>query len=295
MERIAAVVVTYNRRALLVDCIEALRNQSQKIDSIFVINNNSTDGTGNWLAEQKDLEIINQENLGGAGGFNTGMKIAFQAGFDWIWVMDDDVEPKSNALFELLSYKNIAKCIHPGRIFLDNSAVEFYYELNTSNGMIEQKSINKESFLDDYIYTNTACFEGMLIHSSIINKIGFPDPAFFIVGDDTLYGYKVSKVSNIIFLKKALLIKKILPKMIATSKKNQISPSSKFYYYRFRNQFLLNRELIEDKKLVKFFAYYAYYYSAFSLTINMILKAKMKHLRDLWKGILYNFFNGYTS
>ncbi|MBI1933772.1 MAG: glycosyltransferase [Ignavibacteriales bacterium] len=81
-EKICAVVVTYNRLKLLQECIEALKNQTIKLDEIIVVNNNSKDGTTEWLDKQKDLTNIHQENLGGAGGFQNGMKEAYIKGFD---------------------------------------------------------------------------------------------------------------------------------------------------------------------------------------------------------------------
>ena len=73
--RLAAVVVTYNRKQLLVECLRALLRQTVCIDRIFIINNASTDGTNEYLEEQGLLSYasINLENMnqneGGAGGF----------------------------------------------------------------------------------------------------------------------------------------------------------------------------------------------------------------------------------
>ncbi len=69
MEKVIAVVVTYNRQKLLSECITALKNQTRKIDKIFVVNNGSTDGTEGWLYQQQGIDFITQPNLGGAGGF----------------------------------------------------------------------------------------------------------------------------------------------------------------------------------------------------------------------------------
>lgn len=66
---IAAVVVTFNRITLLQKCIKALYNQTKKLDAIIVINNNSTDGTKEWLDKQNNIIVIHQENVGGSGGF----------------------------------------------------------------------------------------------------------------------------------------------------------------------------------------------------------------------------------
>ena len=76
MNTVIAVVVTYNRQFLLEQCIDALKKQTCKIDKILVINNGSTDKTEAWLRGQPGIEFITQQNLGGAGGFYTGIKTA---------------------------------------------------------------------------------------------------------------------------------------------------------------------------------------------------------------------------
>ena len=58
MEKVIAVVVTYNRQKLLSECITALRNQTRKPDAILVVNNGSTDDTGANITTD-----INQLNL----------------------------------------------------------------------------------------------------------------------------------------------------------------------------------------------------------------------------------------
>ena len=101
MDKVIAVIVTYNRQHLLSNCITALKNQTRKVD-ILVINNGSTDDTAKWLKKQKNIDHITQENLGSGGGFYTGIKTAFERGYHWIWLMDDDGFPKEDALEKLL-------------------------------------------------------------------------------------------------------------------------------------------------------------------------------------------------
>ena len=84
MEKVIAVVVTYNRQVLLTECIEALRSQTRTIDKILVINNGSNDNTENWLSRQKDIEFFTQNNIGSGGGFNKGIQLAYEKGYDWI-------------------------------------------------------------------------------------------------------------------------------------------------------------------------------------------------------------------
>ena len=81
---IIAVVVTYNRIELLKRTVRCLQ-QNKPGSSIVVVNNGSTDATAEWLKTQSGLTVINQANVGGSGGFYTGMQYAYQAGADWIW------------------------------------------------------------------------------------------------------------------------------------------------------------------------------------------------------------------
>ena len=64
--KIIAVVVTYNRLSLLKRNLDCLR-QNKPLSSIIVVNNGSTDGTAEWLAEQQDVMVLTQANVGGAG------------------------------------------------------------------------------------------------------------------------------------------------------------------------------------------------------------------------------------
>ena len=100
-----------------------MKNQTETIDEILIINNSSTDGTDKWLKTQKNITVLHQENLGGAGGFNRGVEYCYKNNADWIWMMDDDVYPEKNALETMISYKSISECIIPNRFYSDNTQV----------------------------------------------------------------------------------------------------------------------------------------------------------------------------
>ena len=77
---ICAVVVTYNRKELLLRCLQALEQQSYSLEHIVIVDNASTDGTVDFLEQQGYLEnpkvtlLSLLENQGGAGGFHAGIK-----------------------------------------------------------------------------------------------------------------------------------------------------------------------------------------------------------------------------
>lgn len=104
--RITAVVVTFNRKALLLEVIEALLRQTRRPDHILIVDNASTDGTadavGPYLGRQNFEYVRLDCNTGGAGGFHAGIKHAVECGADWLWCMDDDCVPCEDALELLL-------------------------------------------------------------------------------------------------------------------------------------------------------------------------------------------------
>lgn len=103
MIRVAAVVVTHNRLALLKQCVDALSVQTHPPECVIVVDNASDDGTREWLDARKGVEPVHQGNLGGAGGFWRGIKEAMKSGTDWVWIMDDDTIPAPDCLERLVA------------------------------------------------------------------------------------------------------------------------------------------------------------------------------------------------
>lgn len=104
--KVNCVIVTYNRLALLKECLAAIEKQTYPIHKVIVIDNCSTDGTEEYLkayAVHPQFQVIRTEqNIGGAGGFSLGVKTSVLGGGDYTWMMDDDTIPSPKALEALM-------------------------------------------------------------------------------------------------------------------------------------------------------------------------------------------------
>ncbi|MEO6404089.1 MAG: glycosyltransferase family 2 protein [Ferruginibacter sp.] len=189
MEKVIAVIVTYNRQKLLTECITALRNQTRAIDKILVINNGSTDSTESWLKTQADIEFITQPNVGGAGGFNKAIKTGFEKGYSWIWCMDDDGYPKSDALEKLLDAEDGTLRLLNCAVINKNDKDSFVWK----TGKTTKRSEVTEKYIDGFGHP----FNGTLLHRKIIERVGVPKQHFFLWGDETEYFYRITKTNNI--------------------------------------------------------------------------------------------------
>ena len=198
MPNVCAVVVTYNRKDLLIRCIEAVLSQSAAISNLVVVDNACTDGTEDLIKKQGFLDnpiIIYKRmetNTGGAGGFHEGMKIAHSLKPDWVWIMDDDVIPEKDCLEQLL---NAEKIIKRDVSFLA-SAIRNAEGKAMNVPKLDRRQFTKYTdwyqYLDDGIVKIVkATFVSLLINDKAISTCGLPWAPFFIWGDDSEYTQRI--------------------------------------------------------------------------------------------------------
>jgi len=309
-QRVATIIVTYNRQQMLGECLRALLKQTRLPDAILIVDNCSVDRTADLLLEagliaEKPKEIIGQnqrvenalqingqeikviylrlsKNCGGAGGFHIGLEMMYKDGFDWFWLMDDDVQMKPEALETLLTFSSISKCIQPSKE--SPNGEEIYWEgwLDLKFGSISRTADLSFHNGKKFTFVNYGCFEGMLIHRDIVEKIGFPDERFFIVGDDLVYGLQASFYTNVIYVSQRLVIKK-----------NFAQELSDFaIYYYFRNRFLVFEYL---KKFANFsrLAYLFHAGNAFYFALVSLKNLQFRRCFRVIKGFFHGMFGKY--
>lgn len=255
MERkVCVVIVTYNRKELLVSLLQDLANQSYRVSGILIVDNNSSDGTSELLLKKEIISDVkvdevttnswkkisihyyrNSENAGGSGGFAKAFELVKDMPYDCVWAMDDDVSPEANCLEEMVKYlaQDARMCV-PSRG--DDNYIDYAntkYDLETLRyfhfNECKRNRLDSRYITEPYVEVQDMVFEGPLLTKDLILDIGIPDADYFILFDDTDYAHRAAEKTKIRYIKDAKLHKKIIPAKVdggAWSWKN---------YYNLRN------------------------------------------------------------
>ena len=285
MEKVIAVVVTYNRQALLAECIAALRKQTRPLDAILIVNNGSTDATTNWLQKQSDIFFVSQNNVGSGGGFSTGINWAYQKGYSWIWCMDDDGYPKEDALENLLAADN-------GNLRLMNCAVIDKEDKRSFVWKTQHYKTLDE--VDCNIIKGIGHpFNGTLLHRRIIERVGVPQPKFFLWGDETEYYYRIVNRNHIPVCTIPGSIHYHPSSAFSIKQDWEYNTGWKMYYY-VRNRFHVHNAKFNNKTLA--LLHYSCFLMAFAGLVLFYQKTdKMKKLRFLFWPAADAFSNDFNA
>jgi GT2 family glycosyltransferase len=244
MRQVAILVVTFNRLALMKECITSLRLQTFKDIEIIVVNNGSTDGTKEWLEMQNDIITITQNNLGGAGGFFTGMKYITESDYKYCWLMDDDVVCTATALEELMNVMQLnsdigfvcSKVVGVDGLPMNVPVID---GRPAHNGY--PNWFNKIEY--QLIKVRTATFVSILLPTVHIRKLGLPIKEFFIWGDDTEYTKRISTKYDSYLVCKSVVIHKRMQQNNLSFFNEKDKNRLKMYFYYFRNNsFVYNQD-----------------------------------------------------
>lgn len=200
MRSVWAVVVTWNRRALLEQCLAHLLAQTRPCDGLLVVDNASDDGTAEMLADawSGQATVIRMPvNTGGAGGFNAGLRAAMAAGADRIWLMDDDVLPAPDALAALLHAEDvldqsgIAPPFLCSQVRSPDGALTNTPEIDTRRNALGYSAWS-DRLGSGLVPVRQATFVSLMVTREAVARHGLPLAPMFIWGDDTEYTLRLS-------------------------------------------------------------------------------------------------------
>lgn len=253
-EMVVAITVTYNDYGYLKRALQYLRSQTVKVSKIVVVDNHSDEEFKELLAGEEDerVEVLwLPDNVGGAGGFEAGMRFAYQRyDAEWFWLMDADAYPEKDCLEKLLVHAD------PGRKIGFLAPIIFGDDLKEYQ-LYHHKRVSKLLFRDHPAYETYGqippgeapieadAFVGPLISREAIDSVGFADGSLFIYGDDFEYTYRITRTFDGLLIKDAVINHRDQP-----TRKGQPVHNWWKDYYDLRNWLFLVRKY-QQKKLLR--------------------------------------------
>jgi len=185
---IAIVVLNYNKRNDILDCLKSIFNLEYPEIEVIVVDNGSTDGSSEAIkSEYPDVHLVeSKKNLGVAGGRNIGIKYADQKfNYKYLLFLDDDIIIEKKALTEMVCsfYKDKSigivapKCLMsktPGVIgYAGGMSVNLFSGkiINIGGGEKDEGQFDKPGFI-------SSCGGLCLISRELINQVGIFDEKF---------------------------------------------------------------------------------------------------------------------
>lgn len=203
MKQIGVVICNYNKQDYIINCIKSVLESSIDNFDIYVVDNASTDESVKLIEEtygnQVNL-IVNKDNLGGSGGFNTGLREALKHGYKYIMLMDNDIIADRFAIEELFNFlekhddvgmvgSKVYYMDEPEKIWGYGGIIDFneYKQKDKYKNMIDGESIPEIDYCD-YV---AAC--SLMARTDAIEKVGIMPEDNFIYWDDMEWGYRFNQ------------------------------------------------------------------------------------------------------
>lgn len=229
------VIVTYNRLELLKECIDSVLKQERPFSNVTIVNNNSNDGTKEYLdaIDNNFFTVIHTDaNLGGAGGFKIGVDSVYKK-VDYVLLIDDDAMLSRNFLKQI--EKSIVNNIYAysGSV-LTGGVIDRTHRRRIKNKvLLTHIDVQEKEYDAAYFDYDLSTFCGLVIKTSVINEIGLPKSEYFIWYDDTEYSLRINKISRIRNINSAVI-----------DNKTKLSYSDRYTwksYYGYRNKIDMGR------------------------------------------------------
>ncbi len=290
-KKVGIVVVTFNRKKMLKECLEALLKQSYKNFEILLIDNASTDGTHEFVENLIDGERVQYfntgDNLGGAGGFNYGVREALKRDYDYVWLMDDDSIADDPKALEILVEK--AQFLKDDFSFLAGLVKWTDGELCVMNlptidnvGWRDKYDLYRE----DIVPIVSSSFVSFFANMKVVRKAGLPIKEFFIYGDDWEYSLRLGKEKQGYLVPGSVITHK-MGSNVAAGIEDCAPERIGRCFYDYRNRAFVYRTHGKAKDRLK---HHADYFVTFGKILKHHNGKKFKRIRVLTKGYVAGWF-----
>ena len=226
--KISVIIVNYNGKKLLENCLESLFKTDYNNFEVILVDNNSTDGSMEFVTKNypKIIVIKLDSNKGFAEPNNIGVKIAKG---EYLLFLNNDTVTTTNFISEMVKVlekdEKIAIC--------QSLLLKPDGNIDSSGDFIDKMGIvyNSKTKTDEIKEISSARGACMLIRKKIFDKLGGFDEKFFFSFEDVdlgwrswILGYKVVIVPNsIVYHSAGKTSSKLKSEVAFHGLKNQLS------------------------------------------------------------------------
>lgn len=241
MNPVGVVICNYNKKDFVLECVQSVLESKVLNFDIYVVDNASTDGSVAALKEAYGDQITilaNEENLGGSGGFNTGLRVVRDKGYDYFMCLDDDALVDENAIQVLYEYmeKNLDVGMAGCRVYhrqmpeyIQQCGLYIDFEHYTAQTIGADQI--EDGTLPEVIECDTVATCAVMIRGSVVRETdaGIMPEDNFIYWDDMEWGHRIHLAGYRVV---TLAASKALHQMAANTKR----PNTFINYYMWRNR-----------------------------------------------------------
>ncbi|BBF43625.1 glycosyl transferase, family 2 [Lachnospiraceae bacterium KM106-2] len=273
MKSIGIVICNYNKEKDIVNCIQSVLESNTNDFDIYVVDNASTDHSVSEIKKrfQDQVTVIeNKENLGGSGGFNTGLRIVVEKGYRYIVCLDNDILVDENAiraLYECMEANPEIGMLGSKVYHMEHPDYVQQYGLNldfeNSVPITLCADVLEDGSMPEIMYCDTVATCSVMIRGTAAKEVGIMPEDNFIYWDDMEWGYRI----NLAGYKIAAYSKSVvLHAMGATDK----SKSAFTTYYIWRNwiNFFIHYAKEEDLARTSLNLLTQFYYNYYETMYN---------------------------
>ncbi len=252
-KKITIVIVTYNARQYLPDCLSSLAAQDypKELVNIIVVDNHSTDSTVGYIRERYPLikVIENRRNAGFAEANNQGWFLAEKKKADYLVLLNQDTIVAPNWLLRLVktaeSSKKIAMVqpklmLYPEKDLINSFGNCLHYLSFGFTDQYRKKDDNRDTRPREITYASGAA---CLIKMSALKKTGLFDSRLFMYHEDADLGWKMRLAGFKVMID---------PLAVVFHKYNFSKAKYKFYYME-RNRLVVSLQNYKLATLIVFF------------------------------------------
>ena len=284
---IGIVICNYNKQDYILQCIQSVFESSTDDFDVYVVDNASTDDSVLLIREKygdRVTLLVNEENLGGSGGFNTGLREVLKAEqkYEYVLLLDNDIVLDQYAIEELRSFleENAAVGMvgskayfmdEPEKIWGYGGRIDFECYINRDF----YKNCMDADGIPMILYCDYAAACSLLVRIDAIREVGIMPEENFIYWDDMEWGYRFNQAGY----------------KVATYGKSKVwhkaggrnAGNTFINYYMWRNRLHFFLKVLTDEKKEHFAN------TILTELFRMIYSCNLKGETNIIKSVMYAF------